>query len=230
MGRATYICVWTILGLGSIAAQDKQPAAAQDYARVKEPELAKDLLRRCNNDQEARNDFLKFEMDNKLVGNVQPEKLDPKIAQEYRSKLYWWQNVDRDNLKWMKAVVAKHGWPGKSLVGVTGAQNAWLLVQHADSDRDFQESCLKKMEAMAKGEIDPQHLAYLTDRILVGKGKKQKYGTQGAFKDGKIVASPIEDEANVDARRKAIGLVPLADYLKTLEAMYKPGNGAKSGK
>jgi hypothetical protein len=219
------------VGFSAVAAQDKRPAApAENNSRVKEPELAKELLRRYNADQEARKDFIKFEADNKLFGNVQAEKLDPKIAQEYKSKLAKFQAIDRDNLKWIKAVVAKHGWPGTSLVGVIGAQHAWLLVQHADSDHDFQESCLKKMESMPKGEADPQHLAYLADRILVGKGKKQKYGTQGMFKEGKIVPSPIEDEANVDARRKAIGLMPLADYLKTLEAMYKSGDGAKSGK
>src|SRR4051812_13438865 len=30
----------------------------------------------------------------------------------------------------MKAVVAQHGWPGKSLVGVEAATRAWLIVQH----------------------------------------------------------------------------------------------------
>jgi hypothetical protein len=32
--------------------------------------------------------------------------------------------------------------------------------------------------------------------------------------DGKLVPQPIEDEANVDARRKELGMPPLADYLK----------------
>jgi len=43
-------------------------------------------------------------------------------------------------------------------------------------------------------------IAYLTDRILVGTGKKQKYGTQANLKDGKAVAAPIDDEEHVDER------------------------------
>jgi hypothetical protein len=32
---------------------------------------------------------------------------------------------------------------------------------------------------------------------------------------------PIEDEANVDRRRKAVGLPPLADYLRFAEGALK---------
>ena len=33
---------------------------------------------------------------------------------------------------------------------------------------------------------------------------------------------PIEDEANVDQRRKEVGLPPLAEYRKMIEGLYKP--------
>jgi hypothetical protein len=64
----------------------------------------------------------------------------------------------------------------------------------------------------------------------VVEGKPQRYGTQ--FKGGK--PQPIEDEANVDARRKAIGLNTMAEYAKDMERMYgKPppaGTGSGSAK
>jgi hypothetical protein len=60
----------------------------------------------------------------------------------------------------------------------------------------------------------------LTDRILVGSGKKQIYGTETNFKDGKAVATPIDDEDHVDERRKALGLEPLEEYLKLIEEIY----------
>ena len=83
---------------------------------------------------------------------------------------------------------------------------------------------------MPEGEIQPQHLAYLTDRVRVGRGEKQKYGTQAVFKDGKPEPSPIEEADTVDERRKAIGLEPLAAYMKTLEATYtKPRPSAPGG-
>jgi hypothetical protein len=57
-------------------------------------------------------------------------------------------------------VIEKHGWPGKSLVGADGAQAAWLLVQHADLDREFQRQCLPLLkEAAEKGEASKQNLA-----------------------------------------------------------------------
>ncbi len=37
--------------------------------------------------------------------------------------------VDADNLAWMKEVVVKVGWPGRSVVGEDGANAAWLLAQ-----------------------------------------------------------------------------------------------------
>jgi hypothetical protein len=71
-------------------------------------------------------------------------------------------------------------------------------------------------------------MAYLTDRILVMRGEKQKYGTQATWVNGKIVASPIEDEATVDERRKALGLEPMSLYLKRMEALYKNAEELKS--
>jgi hypothetical protein len=164
--------------------------------------------------------LIKFQVAHQLVGKADLDKLDPKIAAEYKAAIEKVKQEDRKNLQWLKEVVGTHGWPGKSLVGVIGAQNAWLLVQHADADRDFQELCLKQMQALPSGEVEPRQMAYLTDRVLVGRGRKQKYGTQAEFRDGKAVPSPIDEEATVDERRKAVGLEPLAEYLKTLEAVY----------
>jgi hypothetical protein len=35
-----------------------------------------------------------------------------------------------------------------------------------------------------------------------------------------LVVEPIEEEANVDARRAQLGLPPLAEYLELLNKMY----------
>ena len=115
--------------------------------------------------------------------------------------------MDERNTARMKEIVKTHGWPGKSLVGDDGSRRAWLLVQHADRDVAFQKECLALLEeAVKSGEADGVNLAYLADRVATAEGRKQVYGTQ--FGDGEPL--PIEDEANVDARRKAIGLAPLA--------------------
>src|SRR5689334_22353201 len=52
------------------------------------------------------------------------------------------READAENLPWLKAVVARRGWPGASVVGTDGANGAWLLAQHADADPAFQRRCL----------------------------------------------------------------------------------------
>lgn len=126
--------------------------------------------------------------------------------------------VDRDNQKRLKEIISKEGWPGKSLVGNDGANAAWIIAQHADSDVAFQKECLALMEAAPPDEVRKSDVAYLTDRVLVAEGKKQRFGTQMGpnFKP-----QPIEDEANVDARRASVGLQPLAEYLREAEKAYQ---------
>jgi hypothetical protein len=156
-----YACICVFLGFGLVRAQPTPSAKPPDpkLENVKEPDLAKELRRRADLDQECRKDTIRFMAQHKLVEPVQTDKLDPAVAATYIALRKKEQEVDRDNLVWIKKVVAKHGWPGKSLVGPAAAGNAFLIVQHAVSDHEFMESCLRKMEAAAKGEVEPMHLA-----------------------------------------------------------------------
>jgi len=82
-----------------------------------------------------------------------------------------------------------------------------LLVQHADHDRPFQENVLELMLAQPEGEVLKRDIAYLTDRLLVGKNLPQRYGTQfypvfdeeGRFK--KCALREVEDPQNLETRR-----------------------------
>ena len=124
------------------------------------------------------------------------------------------KQLDHETTTRMKEVVAKYGWPSKRVVGSDGANAAWLLVQHADAELAFQKECLVKMEPLVKtGEVTGKDYAYLFDRVAVGEGKAQRYGTQ---LDGDDFA-PIEDSKNVDARRKAMGMSTLAEYKETVK-------------
>lgn len=172
-------------------------------ASIKEPALRKELLALREEDQAARSAMIKTQM--------QDEAAKKRV-----------EAIDTKSTARMKEIIAKHGWPGKSLVGEDGANTAWLLVQHADKDVAFQKQCLALLEKAYKaGEAKERDYAYLFDRVAVAEGKPQRYGTQ--FKDGK--PQPIEDEANVDARRKAIGLNTMAEYKQDMERMY--GSGAR---
>jgi tetratricopeptide (TPR) repeat protein len=172
--------------------------AARDRKRnsVSHPALREELLTRMREDQAVR---------------TAP-----------RPDLSKMRRVDAANTAWMKKVLDEHGWPGRSMVGEDGAMAAWLLVQHADADPQFQARGLELMKkAWEKQQVRAQDLAYLTDRVLVHQGKKQLYGTQFFTFLGKSMPRPIEDEGKVDARRAAMGLGPLDEYRKIMEAQAK---------
>lgn len=121
----------------------------------------------------------------------------------------------------LKAIVAEHGWPTVALVGKDGVNAAWLLLQHTD-DWAWQASLLPAVErAAAAGEVRKQDLATLSDRVLVRAGKRQRYGCSFHLADGKMVADPIEDLEHLDARRAAVGLPPMAEYVKVLAEGYE---------
>ncbi len=142
--------------------------------------------------------------------------------QKMRKSGQWDSAIDVEHTQRMKEIVEHIGWPTRSRVGSHASDMAWLLVQHADHDRAFQQMCLDLMKAQAAGEVSPANIAYLEDRVRVGEGRPQFYGTQFyADEAGNFGPRPIEDPDNVDERRKAVGLQPLSDYARDVEQSYK---------
>lgn len=123
----------------------------------------------------------------------------------------------------LRAIIATRGWPGRSLVADDGAHAAWLVLQHAPLS--VQRELLPTVRiAIMNGEGRLGDLALLEDRVLVGDGKPQIYGTQTRFapSGGAPALDPIGDEPCVDRRRAAMGLEPLADYLRRFGVTYTP--------
>lgn len=124
------------------------------------------------------------------------------------------QRVDVANTARLREIISQHGWPGRSLVGEDGSHHAWLIAQHADRQLDFQREALEALaDAVSRGDAAQRDLAYLTDRVRMNEGREQVFGTQIAeVKDGNGVPWPVEDPANLDARRAAVGLPPFEEY------------------
>jgi len=125
-----------------------------------------------------------------------------------------WDEIDLANTKRVKQFIDEHGWLTISRFGPQADQQAWLLVQHADRDVEFQKRVLALLEPLvAKGETEPSHFAYLYDRVASGEGRPQRYGTQGrCVGPGKWEPDALENPAEVDALRATVGLAPLATY------------------
>lgn len=169
-------------------------------ASLGDPALRRELLEMTAEDQRVRMSVI---------------KLSEKPTQEQMDAL---KAIDSKTTARMKEIVAAKGWPGKKLVGADGAKAAWLLIQHADQDVAFQKECLALLEkAVAAGEADASEHAYLYDRVAVAEKRPQRFGTQF---NAEQEPQPIEDEANVDARRKAVGLGTMAEYRQQMRAMY----------
>jgi hypothetical protein len=64
----------------------------------------------------------------------------------------------------------------------------------------------------------------LTDDLLAGRGKPQRYGTNFEMRGGEWKPTPIADEANIDALRNSVGLGSLKNYACVMRAMYGSGD------
>ncbi len=142
----------------------------------------------------------------------------PEVAELWKK-----QNLnDEKNRKRLVQILDQSGWPKQSVVGERAALSAFLVLQHAGFDLQRQYLSLVRSAAEA-GEVKLNWLALLEDRVLVGEGKKQLFGTQlrGQKDVEGLQLEPIEDESNVDERRAKMGLGPLADYLKRFGIEYR---------
>lgn len=183
------------------AAEDERGSFASVIRHIG---LRRELLEMKRLDQEVRNELLR-----EGFGTPDPELVSRLAA------------VDGRNLVRLQALVEEHGWPGSDLVGTEGAQGAFLVLQHAP--HAVQKELFPLVEdGYRAGTVSGESYALLLDRIRVGDGRPQVYGSQATWTDGELTFEPIEDEANVDARRAEIGLPPLAEYRELLERMYLP--------
>ena len=131
-----------------------------------------------------------------------------------------WQDIQTHDLadqKALKAMMPAQGWftsPPYSPKAVTAA---FLIVQHAVNDPALMRDTLKRMEPLVKaGRADGPSYGLLYDRVsLQFDHQPQRYGSQVQCIAGRWQPNNLENPANVDARRKALGFVETeAEYLK----------------
>ena len=129
------------------------------------------------------------------------------------------ETVDAENVRRVVAILEKGGWPGKALVGEKGSAAAWTILQHADVPT--RKRFLPLMEAaVASGDLHGSLYATTVDRVRIGDGLPQLYGTQFREQNGRMEPFPIENEAEVDVRRARVGLQPLSEYAALINETY----------
>lgn len=122
--------------------------------------------------------------------------------------------LDAANTRELKALLATHGWFRISVFGEQADRDAWLLVQHADQDPEFQRHVLEILEGLyPSGETSSANYAFLFDRVALSQGRRQRYGTQGECVAGDWITKPLEQPEAVDRLRASVGLPPLEVYV-----------------
>lgn len=138
--------------------------------------------------------------------------------------------IDSINFKKIEPIIAKYGYPGKTLVGEPTNTAVFYVIQHRPDQIPKYYPLIE--EAGKKGELPFTYVAMMLDRKLTGEGKEQIYGTQGAMitiinpktgeKEPFWYIKPIKDPQNVNKRRKEAGFdLSVEDNAKRLGIVYK---------
>jgi hypothetical protein len=120
--------------------------------------------------------------------------------------------TDSSDIRQVRGIIRRYGYPGKALVGMPTNEAAFYVIQH--SNRIPQYLPLIK-QAADRGELPFRLYAMMLDRELMQHNKAQVYGTQGFNfggnnpKTGKPeehnIIWPIQDPIHVNERRKKAG-------------------------
>ena len=128
--------------------------------------------------------------------------------QQASGRLWAKQNhIDSLNLVFVEGLIARYGYPGKTLVDTPANEAAWYVIQHSPKIEKYLDVIKKAAES---GELPFRLYAMMLDRQLMQRKQEQVYGTQiscGMLKKDKneCFVWPIKDAATVNERRKKAG-------------------------
>jgi hypothetical protein len=105
----------------------------------------KELSRRVKRDQGVRIALIKHRKRLRKKKTPQKPMSEDKELKRLEKRA---SDVDDENLAWLKKLIENHGFPKSSEIGEKSADEFYLLVVHADRDREFQKECLEHMKEM----------------------------------------------------------------------------------
>jgi len=185
------------------------------------PDDVKQLLARVGSsppptpNKKLKQDLLKMatKQHDALVEMVEKDK----AKESDRDKLH---KLYQDHALKLCELLKTNGWPTTASVDQDGVLAAFQILKSAGTF-ELQRDLLPVIVAVIKKDpIQKREFAGLYDRLRVGAGMKQLFGTQAVTMNGFLVLYPVEDPAKVDARRAEFGLAPLDMYIKSLERTY----------
>jgi len=196
--KQLFVLILSLLFLGAFAQSGKNTASGNNFH-----EVTRELLRINNEDQSIRFKYL--------------DAFNTKSSQKKIDSLAsLMKKTDSLNTLKVAEIIDKHGWLGPDEIGNDANFTLFLIVQHAEL-KVQQKYLLLLRDAVKQGRAAKKDLAYLEDRVALGEGRLQIYGTQvvpNLDEPEKGYVRPMIDPINVDTRRKEVGLEPLDDYIQ----------------
>lgn len=174
-------------------------------AVLKNLELRRTLIEMHKTDQDIRMEVLA----RSTFSNMDPEL---------------WERMSRIDAQThtrLLAIVREYGWPTRDVVSFDGSEAASNLLQHVPHETAKQLLPLVEI-AFRKGLVTAERYAMLVDRVRIAEGLPALYGTDVIFSEAEedLIFRPTERDAEIDARRRDIGMVPLAEYRETVSRLY----------
>lgn len=122
---------------------------------------------------------------------------------------------DSLNLIKVETIVNEYGWLGADVIGKQGNKTLFLVIQHSNLETQLKYLPIMR-EALTVGNINSNDFALLEDRIAMGQGKRQIYGSQIKIDGDEFYVYPIIEPEKVNERRSKVGLEPIEDYVKSV--------------
>lgn len=122
--------------------------------------------------------------------------------------------IDRQNLKIVISIIKKCGMPSTASTNKKSMSAIWYVFQHCP--HEFRKAYFPLLKEVAdNGEYTASRMALMEDRLLMGEGEPQIYGSQlrGSGPNGEFELWKIKDPEYVNQRRAEVGLGPLEDYV-----------------
>jgi len=127
-----------------------------------------------------------------------------------------WIKKSKEMARVFVDLLDRYGFPYKNLVSEDVYRASIILSLHLDL-RVLKYVFNVYVKNASSKKIDPEHKAVFIDKILILSDKPQLYGTQYKMNENtKVKLLPVEDEKNLEKRRKDVGLQPLDEYLKLI--------------
>ncbi len=132
--------------------------------------------------------------------------LDEKSKSELKQANYELMDyIDNKNIQYLLELKPKDKWFNRKEIGDEAAMYAFLIMQHAPAE--IQRKYYSELKtAMQSGDLPKSEFALFEDRIRVGNGQKQLYGSQFHCEAGKLIPFPIENIEKINERRKSMDL------------------------